>query len=60
MSSAVEIVPFRAEHGAAFYALNRAWLDEHGLYEPPDEVPLPILRDHHRRRRCDIHRCTRR
>ena len=36
----VEIVPFRAEHGAAFYALNRAWLDEHGLYEPPDEVQL--------------------
>src|SRR6476646_10313894 len=40
MSSEVEIVPFRAEHGAAFYALNRAWLDEHGLYEPPDEVQL--------------------
>ena len=36
----VEIVPFRAEHGAAFYALNRAWLDEHGLYEPPDEAQL--------------------
>jgi putative acetyltransferase len=36
----VEIVPFRAEHGAAFYALNRAWLDEHGLYEAPDEVQL--------------------
>jgi ribosomal protein S18 acetylase RimI-like enzyme len=36
----VEIVPFRAEHAAAFYALNRAWLDEHGLYEAPDEVQL--------------------
>jgi ribosomal protein S18 acetylase RimI-like enzyme len=36
----VEIVPFRPEHGAAFYALNRVWLDEHGLYEPPDEVQL--------------------
>ena len=36
----VDIVPFRAEHGAAFYALNRVWLDEHGLYEPPDEVQL--------------------
>jgi ribosomal protein S18 acetylase RimI-like enzyme len=40
MSADVEIVPFRAEHGAAFYALNRAWLNEHGLYEPPDEVQL--------------------
>jgi len=40
MEAQVEIVPFRAEHGAAFYALNRAWLDEHGLYEPPDEVQL--------------------
>lgn len=36
----VQIVPFRAEHGAAFYALNRAWLDEHGLYEAPDELQL--------------------
>jgi len=36
----VEIVPFRAEHRAAFYALNRAWLDEHGLYEAADEAQL--------------------
>lgn len=36
----IEIVPYRAEHGAAFYALNRAWLDEHGLYERADEVQL--------------------
>jgi putative acetyltransferase len=35
-----EIVPFRAEDGEAFYALNRAWLDEHGIYEPPDEEQL--------------------
>jgi putative acetyltransferase len=36
----IVIVPFRPEHGAAFYALNRAWLDQHGLYEPADEVQL--------------------
>jgi putative acetyltransferase len=36
----IEIVPFAAEHGDAFYALNRAWLDAHGLYEPPDEPQL--------------------
>lgn len=36
----LEIVPFRSEHGAAFYALNRAWLDEHRLYESPDEAQL--------------------
>lgn len=36
----LEIVPFRPEHAAAFYALNRAWLDEHGLHEPADEVQL--------------------
>jgi ribosomal protein S18 acetylase RimI-like enzyme len=35
-----EIVVFRDEHGAAFYTLNRAWLDEHGLYESPDEAQL--------------------
>lgn len=35
-----EIVPFRPKHAAAFYALNRAWLDEHGLYEPADEAQL--------------------
>ena len=37
---AIEIVPFRPEHAAAFYALNRAWLDEHDLYEPADEAQL--------------------
>jgi putative acetyltransferase len=36
----VEIVPFRAEHGAAFYELNRAWLDEYDLYEAADEAQL--------------------
>jgi ribosomal protein S18 acetylase RimI-like enzyme len=36
----IAIVPFGAEHGGAFYALNRAWLDAHGLYEPPDEAQL--------------------
>jgi hypothetical protein len=36
----INIVPFRTEHGAAFYALNRAWLDEHGLYGEADEVQL--------------------
>ena len=35
-----EIVPFRAEHARAWYALNRAWLDEHHLYEPADERQL--------------------
>jgi ribosomal protein S18 acetylase RimI-like enzyme len=35
-----EIVPFAPEHGQAFYALNRAWLDAHELYEPPDEAQL--------------------
>jgi ribosomal protein S18 acetylase RimI-like enzyme len=35
-----DIVAFRDEHSAAFYALNRAWLDEHELYEPPDEAQL--------------------
>jgi ribosomal protein S18 acetylase RimI-like enzyme len=35
-----EIVPFRSEHARAWYALNRAWLDEHLLYEPPDERQL--------------------
>jgi len=33
-------VEFRAEHAAAFYKLNRAWLDEHALYEPADEKQL--------------------
>src|SRR4051812_20212194 len=36
----IDIVPFRAEHADAFYALNRAWLDEHGLYEAADEAQL--------------------
>ena len=36
----VEIIPFRAEHGAAFDRLNRAWLVEHGLYERHDEAHL--------------------
>ena len=36
----LQIVPFRPEHAAAFYALNRAWLDEHGLYEPAYEAQL--------------------
>lgn len=36
----LEIVPFRPEHAAGFYALNRAWLDEHDLYELADEAQL--------------------
>jgi putative acetyltransferase len=36
----IDIVPFRPEHGAAFYALNRVWLDANGLFEPPDEEQL--------------------
>lgn len=39
-ATSVEIVPFRDEHAAGFYALNRAWLDGHGLYEPADEPQL--------------------
>src|ERR1044071_1576931 len=35
-----EIVPFRPEYGEAWNALNRAWLDAAGLYEPPDEAHL--------------------
>ena len=34
------IVTFRPEHAEAFYRLNRAWLDEHDLYEPADEVQI--------------------
>lgn len=34
------IEPFRSEHAQAFDALNRAWLLEHGLLEPPDERQL--------------------
>jgi putative acetyltransferase len=34
------IVTFRPDHAEAFYRLNRAWLDEHDLYEPADEVQI--------------------
>lgn len=34
------ITSCRQEHVAAFYRLNRAWLDEHELYEPADELQL--------------------
>ena len=34
------IIPYRDADAAAFYALNRVWLDEHGLYEEPDERQL--------------------
>ena len=37
---AITIVTYRPGHAGAFYRLNRAWLDEHGLYEPADEVQL--------------------
>jgi len=40
MSMDVQIDTFRAEHARAFDALNRAWLVEHGLLEPPDEDQL--------------------
>ena len=36
----ITIVTFRPDHAEAFYRLNRAWLDEYGLYEPADEVQL--------------------
>ena len=36
----VQIETFRPEHAGAFDALNRAWLLEHGLLEPPDEDQL--------------------
>ena len=38
----VIIAPFRPEHAAAFDALNRQWLVDHGLLEEADE---PHLRD---------------
>ncbi len=38
--STITIVPFQSRHADAFYRLNRAWLDAHDLYEPPDEVQL--------------------
>lgn len=34
------IVPYREGDAAAFYALNRSWLDEHRLYEEADEKQL--------------------
>jgi putative acetyltransferase len=40
VTDSCQIVPFRDEHVDAFYSLNRAWLDEHRLYEPPDEAQL--------------------
>jgi putative acetyltransferase len=40
MSMDVRIETFRAEHARAFDTLNRAWLVEHGLLEPPDEDQL--------------------
>ncbi len=36
----VRIIPFRDADADAFYRLNRAWLDDHGLYEAPDEKQL--------------------
>jgi GNAT superfamily N-acetyltransferase len=39
-AASTEIVPFEDAHAEAFYALNRAWLDAHGLYEPADEKQL--------------------
>lgn len=36
----VHIETFKPEHEQAFAALNRAWLVEHGLLEPPDEDQL--------------------
>ena len=40
MTGPIQIVPFEAQHGSAFYSLNRRWLDEHGLFEPHDEAQL--------------------
>ena len=37
---APEIIPFRIGDAESFYRLNRAWLDEHGLYEAADETQL--------------------
>ena len=36
----VRIEPFGPSHAAAFDRLNRAWLVDHGLLEPADEVHL--------------------
>ena len=38
--SSSRITNFSEAHAGAFYALNRAWLDEHKLYEPADEKQL--------------------
>jgi putative acetyltransferase len=40
MTGTPEIVDYRAEHADAFYALNRAWLDQHELFEPHDDEQL--------------------
>jgi ribosomal protein S18 acetylase RimI-like enzyme len=37
---AIRIDRFRPEHRDAFAALNRAWLVEHGILEPADEIIL--------------------
>jgi ribosomal protein S18 acetylase RimI-like enzyme len=36
----IRIVPFGAEHAAAFARLNRTWLEEHAILEPADEAQL--------------------
>ena len=36
----MKIIPFRDGDAAAFYALNRIWLDQHALYEAADEKQL--------------------
>jgi phosphopantetheinyl transferase/N-acetylglutamate synthase-like GNAT family acetyltransferase len=36
----VRLVPFTASHREAYYALNRAWLDDNDLYEHADEAEL--------------------
>lgn len=40
MSTIVEIDTYRREHAEGFAALNRAWLQEHRLLEPRDELQL--------------------
>ena len=40
IASSAGIVRYEDAHAGAFYALNRVWLDAHGLYEPPDERQL--------------------
>lgn len=41
----IEIVPFRPEHATAFAELNRAWLDDFGIYEEADGKHLYSPRD---------------